>query len=79
MQVMQEHCDELKINYSRSADAGTLWQAKNEQFPMQVMQEHCDELKMNNSQCRWCKNTVTSWKWTIPNAGDAGTLWRAEN
>ena len=47
---MQEHCDELKINYSQSADAGTLWQAKNEQFPIQVMQEHCDELKINYSQ-----------------------------
>ena len=47
---MQEHCDELKMNYSQSADAGTLWQAKNERFPMQVMQENCDELKMNNSQ-----------------------------
>ena len=46
---------------------------------MQVMQEHCDELKINYSQSRWCRNTVTSWKWTIPNAGDAGTLWRAEN
>ena len=47
---MQEHCDELKINYSQSGDARTLWRAKNELFPMQVMQEHCDELKMNNSQ-----------------------------
>ena len=59
------------------------------------MQEHCDELKINYSQCRWCRNTVTSWKLTIPNqvmqehcdelkinysqSGDAGTLWRAEN
>ena len=29
MQVMQEHCDELKMNYSQSGDAGTLWRAEN--------------------------------------------------
>ena len=47
---MQEHCDEVKIIIPNPGDAGTLWRAKNELFPMQVMQEHCDELKINYSQ-----------------------------
>ena len=50
MQVMQEHCDELKINYSQSRwcrNTVTSWKLT---IPNQVMQEHCDELKINYSQ-----------------------------